>query len=394
MKQPMGPPVSSAGVRGGAEAFSPSAEQNVTKRPAGAVDRRTAAASEATRVSTAPRGTFYLGSAVVLGRQDRTMTARVWICMFAIGCLLFDGALRAADPSRGEMHPIHTTTLTDEQFLAGVKEGTPTTLAGELRFPAGSTSRDRVGVIVLVHGSGGIGPGLYQWAREFNDLGLATFMLDGFTGRGVTSTREEQGQLGMLSMLVDAYRVLDLLAKHPRIDAKRIGILGGSRGAQPALFTALRRFHRLHGPADAEFAAHFVFYPNCVTTFIDEVDTLDHPIRIFHGGADEAAATCAPYAERLKKAGNDVEFMEFPGVHHACAEPVGRVLIAQAQGRKNCRLEERAGGALINLVTGQPFTWKDACVSRSDVTFESNAAARAQTVAAIRAVLVRTFQVK
>ena len=37
----------------------------------------------------------------------------------------------------------------------------------------------------------------------------------------------------MLSMLVDAYRVLDLLAKHPRIDAKRIGILGGSEARSP-----------------------------------------------------------------------------------------------------------------------------------------------------------------
>lgn len=323
-----------------------------------------------------------------------TTSTRVCIGMFAIGWLLFDGTVRAADPSRGEMHPIHTTTLTDEQFLAGVKEGTPTTVAGELRFPAGSTNRDRVGVIVLVHGSGGILGGLYQWAREFNDLGLATFMLDGFTGRGVTSTREDQGQLGTLSMLVDAYRVLDLLAKHPRIDPKRIGILGASRGAAPALFTAMRRFQRLHGPADAEFAAHFVFYPNCVTTFIDELDTLDHPIRIFHGGADEASATCGPYAERLKAAGKDVEFMEFPGLHHAFAEPVGRVVMAGAQPRKNCRLEERAGGALINLATGQPFTWQDACVSRSTVTFESNAAARAQTVASIRAVLARDFQVK
>jgi len=322
-----------------------------------------------------------------------TMSTRVCICMFAIGCLLFEGTIRAADPSRGEMHPIHTTTLTDEQFLAGVKKGIPATVAGELRFPAGSTNRDRVGVIVLVHGSGGILNGVYQWAREFNDLGLATFILDGFTGRGVTSTREDQGQLGTLSMLVDAYRVLDLLAKHPRIDPKRIGILGASRGAAPALYTVLRRFQRLHGSADAEFAAHFVFYPNCVTTFIDELDTLDHPIRIFHGGADEVVATCAPYAERLKKAGKDVEFIEFPGLHHAFAEPVGREVIA-AQPRKNCRLEERAGGALINLVTGQPFTWKDACVSRGSVTFEGNAAARAQTAASIRAVLARNFQVK
>jgi acetyl esterase/lipase len=131
-----------------------------------------------------------------------------------------------------------------------------------------------------------------------------------------------------------------------------------------------------------------------VTTFIDEVDTLDHPIRIFHGGADEAAATCAPYAERPKKAGKDVEFMEFPGLHHGFAEPVGRGVIAQAQSRKNCRLEERAGGALINLATGQPFTWTDACVSRGSVTFESNAAARAQTAASIRAVLARRFQVQ
>ena len=42
-------------------------------------------------------------------------------------------------------------------------------------------------------------------------MGVAAFLLDSFTGRGIVQTVTDQSQLGSLAMIVDAYRALDLL---------------------------------------------------------------------------------------------------------------------------------------------------------------------------------------
>jgi dienelactone hydrolase len=138
-----------------------------------------------------------------------------------------------AQTARIELHAIRSSTLTDEQFLKGVKEGHPVTLAGELRLPRPGT--DRLPVVVLLHGSGGVNSRIADdWTRELLSMGIATFVVDSFTGRGLVNTNNVktggQAQLGRLAMVVDAYRALELLARHPRVDPDRIALMGFSRG--------------------------------------------------------------------------------------------------------------------------------------------------------------------
>ncbi len=37
-------------------------------------------------------------------------------------------------------------------------------------------------------------------------MGVGTFMLDGFIGRGITNADSDQSQLGNLTIIIDAYR--------------------------------------------------------------------------------------------------------------------------------------------------------------------------------------------
>src|SRR5262245_12496940 len=227
--------------------------------------------------------------------------AVLWMVTF-LGVIGLAPMLGNAQTARIELHPFETMTLTDQQFLTGAKDGTPVVIAGELRLPRLGT--DRLPAVVLVHGSGGVGANVDRWSQELLGLGIATFLLDGFTGRGITTTVTNQAQLGQLTMINDAYRALELLAKHPRIDPARIGLMGFSRGGRIVLYASLKRFQRLHGPADVEFAAYLAFYAGCNTTYIDDGEVSDKPMRLFHGTADDwvPVAPCRSYVERLRTA--------------------------------------------------------------------------------------------
>lgn len=121
-----------------------------------------------------------------------------------------------------------TITLNDSQFLKGEKAGATATIWGDLRFPQRQTGR--APAVILVHGTAGVGPREQRWAEELNSLGIATFVLDSFRGRGIAPPFESGSVPSPLTMIVDAYRALSMLATHPRIDPKRIALMGFSRG--------------------------------------------------------------------------------------------------------------------------------------------------------------------
>ncbi len=74
------------------------------------------------------------------------------------------GAQRAV-PSRIEVLPVRTRTLTGDAFLRGGTEGREALIAGELRLPAGIAPDARVPAVVLIHGSGGISGSMDFWVR-------------------------------------------------------------------------------------------------------------------------------------------------------------------------------------------------------------------------------------
>jgi predicted esterase len=98
---------------------------------------------------------------------------------------------------------------------------------------------------------------------------------------------------------------LELLSKHSQIDPSRIAVMGFSKGGFSALYSSMRRFQRLYGPGNFEFAAYIPFYARCDIPFIDDEDVSDHPIRLFHGGADDYVPpdSARTYVKRLRRAG-------------------------------------------------------------------------------------------
>lgn len=305
---------------------------------------------------------------------------------------VFGSTGRSAESAKVELHTLPTVTLSDEQFLTGAKDGTPAVIGAELRLPRLGT--DRLPAMVIVHGSGGILGNEDRWSRELNDIGIATLMLDGFTGRGITDTAFNQSQFGSLTMINDAYRALELLAKHPRIDAGRVGIMGGSRGGRVALYASLKRFQRMHASPGPGFAIHLAFYAPCYQRYIDDEDVGDRPIRLFHGSADDytPAAPCRSYVERLRRRGKDVQLFEYAGAHHLFDNPVFPLVHnTDAQTARRCTLEEKQLGQIMNTEDGKPFTWSDRCVERG-VMVGYNAQAHAEAIKAVDHLLKTLFK--
>src|ERR1700754_1612976 len=218
--------------------------------------------------------------------------------------------------SRVEIYAIPSLTISDQQFLTGDANGKPVTVAGELRIAQGA---GRLPVVVLMHGSSGVGSSIEPWVHQFNSMGISTFVIDGFSGRGLTAVGPNQALLGRLNLILDIYRSLDILAKHPRVDPERIVLMGFSRGGQATLFASLDRFNKLWNKSGIRFAAYIPFYPDCSTSYAGDTDVADRPIRIFHGTPDDynPVASCKAYAARLLEAKRDVVLTEYPDSEHA-----------------------------------------------------------------------------
>ncbi|MCX4151512.1 MULTISPECIES: dienelactone hydrolase family protein [Paraburkholderia] len=286
-----------------------------------------------------------------------------------------------AQVARMEIVTFASVTLTDQEFLAGREDGKPVTVAGELRLPR--AGNERFPLVILLHGSGGIAGFVTDWEQELLAMGVATFVIDSFTGRGITSTNNDQSQLGRLAQTEDAYRALAVLVKHPRIDPSRVILMGFSRGGQNALYASLTRFQRMHLSASgARFAAHIALYPDCSYTYRDD-DDVAAPVRIFHGIADnyDPVAPCRAYVERLRAEGKDIQITEYPGAAHVfdgrAYKPA--VQLPQAQTTRNCRWEEGENGQLFNAKTKQPFSYGDPCVERGvTIAYDEEAAIEAR----------------
>jgi dienelactone hydrolase len=307
---------------------------------------------------------FHLKEVTMLNPTLKSRRLGFLVYAVALAVLFCVPAASNAQYVRMEIHSFQSMTLTDQEFLTGRKEGKPVTLAGELRLPR--PGNDRLPAVVLLHGAGGVSGYVLDWQQDLNAMGVATFVLDSFTGRGIVNVMSDRSQIGQLTLIVDAYRALDVLAKHPRIDPTRIALMGFSFGGVGALRASLTRFQGMYGPVGQEFAAYIAFHMSCNTAYRDDEDVADKPIRIFRGSEDDysAAAPCRAYVERMKAKGKDVQFTEYAGAGHGFDYRAYKtpVKFGKAQTARGCEFAEAKNGVIVNVKTKQPFTWADPCV--------------------------------
>jgi dienelactone hydrolase len=285
----------------------------------------------------------------------------LWLCGLSAQA---QWAAAPSVPSRIEVHALQTQTLTGDAFLKGSDKGQSHLLGAELRLPQGQ--KTKFPAVVLIHGSGGISGSMDLWVHALNQAGVATLVVDTFSGRGITSTVQDQTLLHSLAMMVDGYRALDLLSKHRRIDASKISIMGFSKGAVASIFSASKRFKEMYG-SSARFASHIGLYTPCNTRFMGDTAVTGAPMRFFHGTSDDYVnvVPCRNFVAELKSKGVDATLTEFANTQHGYDSPLApeKLAVPTAQSTRHCQFIEKSKGEMVNAQTGAPFSYTDGCVA-------------------------------
>jgi dienelactone hydrolase len=206
------------------------------------------------------------------------------------------------------------------QVISKPADMPPVTIDGKLFLPASGrgAAAEKLPLVMIVPGSLGVAPSHVAHAETLTRAGFATFVLDSFGARGVTSTVANQTQFSFAASAYDVLAAWKVLAGLPEIDASRIGAQGHSRGGSAVLTAATRRFaNAVIGPGSA-LKGVLAAYPWSGHQFRDPgVGTT--AIRVLMGDADE---WCSPmqvqgHCQAIRISGGDVTMRLVAGAHHS-----------------------------------------------------------------------------
>jgi dienelactone hydrolase len=338
-------------------------------------------------------------------------TAQVFACaLLAITAGAAHAQAVVTDFSKGQPNGKYSfasaTPKTLPDLIKGVGLDQTVNITGHLFLPKGKDG-DKVPAVVLMHGSGGIyNAMLTYWPKTFNDAGIAVFAVDSFGPRGVKSTAEDQSQVPFAADLVDTFAALKLLASHPRIDPKRIAVMGFSRGGTTAWRADVERIVASQKlPENLRFAAHVPVYSGgCTGSLrikVKENTFGKAPILFIHGEADDYTPIkpCREFADEIGKTGTPVEFVAIKGAYHKFDQDDQKLVFGKALLRAvpDCPIEididnfyayDRSNGQRLQGEAYQAMAKK--CVT-TGASVGGNAAARDQAAKAAVAFLKKVF---
>jgi dienelactone hydrolase len=203
------------------------------------------------------------------------------------------------------------------------------TLDGKLFLPP--ETGNAAPLVMVIPGSLGVAPSHVSHAETLNSAGYATFVLDCFGARAVTSTVANQTQFSFAASAYDVLAAYSVLSRLPEIDPLRIGAQGHSRGGSAVMTAATRRFAAAVIGADHRLAAVLAAYPWCGQQFLDPgVGSTE--VRVLMGDADE---WCSPmqaqgHCQAIRLCGGAASMRLIGGAQHSFDRDTPVTLIPEA----------------------------------------------------------------
>ncbi len=267
-------------------------------------------------------------------------------------------------------------------IAAGTFDRKAVPIRGQLYLPTGS---EKVPAVVIGHTVGGVQPFLVtRWVKALNEAGIAAFVVDSFGPRRMFNMWSQgRTEFNGAFLIADAFKALELLATHPRLDASRIGFLGFSMGGFTAQYIIHEKFRRsVLGDSPVRFAVGIGHYPGCQYNFFEE-EASKTPLQLFLGEKDDwlPAEHCLRYAEFLKGRGYAINVKTYAGASHGYDQDDPIKTLPDASSSADCdplliNLDKplapvrlRDGSALssdteLRAVVGAVYKWARSCSSK------------------------------
>ena len=268
---------------------------------------------------------------------------------------------------------------------------------GKLTIPKDSINSDKKYPLVIgVAGSLGWREHHYEYMKMYQQSGFATFELNSFKSRNISSTVGSQVEVTTASIILDAYKAFEKLSKHPNIDKNKVSITGWSLGGAVALFSGWKPIIKAISK-DLKFASHLSFYPPC---FFDPENTefTDSPIHILIGELDNwtPAEPCNYFVKKISDNSN-VNLTIYPDSHHSFDSKDPITFNKKGYSFKNCLFKLNKEGDVLmnylNLPMSSPLMQKIGflfCVERG-VNLGGNPKSREKAFAFSKSFMMRTL---
>ncbi|MDC1216569.1 dienelactone hydrolase family protein [Flavobacteriaceae bacterium] len=227
---------------------------------------------------------------------------------------------------------------------------------GKLSIPLDSLNPNKkYPLIIGVAGSMGWRKHHLDYMKMYQEEGFATFELNSFKSRGITSTVGSQNQVTVAAIILDSYRALEKLAKHSNIDKDKVAITGWSLGGGVTLFSGWMPLKNIISK-ELSFAAHLAFYPPCFFN-PENISFTKAPMHILIGEDDNwtPANPCENLVDVLSENSN-IGITVYPNSHHGfdSEEPVQRN--ENGYSFKNCLFDLTEKGDVLMNYLGLPMS--------------------------------------
>lgn len=228
-----------------------------------------------------------------------------------------DRRIRFANGAIGRSIEIRSANPRNYHALVNAPGGMPSVqIDGQLFVPPGA--KGAVPLVIVVPGSLSVAPSHLAHAESLTDLGFASFVLDPFGGRNVTSTVADQTQFSFAASAYDVMVTAQKLAALPEIDASRIGLQGHSRGGSAVLSAVMRRLNAGTWRDDVRVRSVLAAYPWCGHQPLDP-DVGGTIVRVLIGDQDDwvSAQQAQGFVQAMRLRGADASIRIFAGAEHS-----------------------------------------------------------------------------
>ena len=218
---------------------------------------------------------------------------------------------------------------------------------GTLTLPKINNENIKFPLIIALAGSKGWAEHHYKYLEMYNEMGIATFEINSFKSRNVTSTVGNQIKVTTAMMILDSYKALEELSKHPNIDSNKIAITGWSLGGGVALYAGWEPLRKAINPTHS-FAAHLSMYPPCIIEPLN-LNFTSSPIHILIGELDNwtPADKCLEFVNKLYNSGTDINITVYDDSHHSFDRESEPIIDPKGYILTNCSYKIKNDGTIL-----------------------------------------------